>query len=119
MILLNEIKSFKSTRITYSRKFTKKSYLKIQTRFVVGERISIPNLKDTIKKNFLKISVCDNGKGISKESTEKIFLPFHSTKKRGSGIGLFLVKRIIEDHEGTIALESQEGVTTARIILPF
>ena len=102
-----------------SSSFTKKSYLKIQTRFVVGERISIPNLKDTIKKNFLKVSVCDNGKGISKESTEKIFLPFYSTKKRGSGIGLFLVKRIIEDHEGTIALESQEGVTTARIILPF
>ena len=49
----------------------------------------------------------------------KIFLPFYSTKKRGSGIGLFLVKRIIDDHEGTIALESQEGVTTAQIILPF
>ena len=50
---------------------------------------------------------------------DKIFLPFYSTKKRGSGVGLFLVKRIIDDHEGTITLESQEGVTTVQIILPF
>ena len=71
------------------------------------------------RKNSLKISICDNGNGIPKELIDKIFLPFYSTKKRGSGIGLFLVKRIIDDHEGTIALESQEGVTTAQIILPF
>ncbi len=99
--------------------FNKSSYLKIQTRFVVGESISIPNIKTSIKKNSLKISICDNGNGIPKELKEKIFLPFCSTKKRGSGIGLFLVKRIVEDHEGTISLESQEGVTTAQIILPF
>ena len=99
--------------------FNKSSYLKIQTRFVVGESISIPNIKTSIKKNSLKISICDNGNGIPKELADKIFLPFYSTKKRGSGIGLFLVKRIIDDHEGTISLESQEGVTTAQIILPF
>ena len=99
--------------------FNKSSYLKIQTRFVVGESISIPNLKNSLKKNSLKISICDNGNGIPKELIDKVFLPFYSTKKRGSGIGLFLVKRIIDDHEGTIALESQEGVTTAEIILPF
>ena len=99
--------------------FNKNSYLKIQTRFVVGESISIPNIKNSIKKNSLKISICDNGIGIPKNLIDKIFLPFYSTKKRGSGIGLFLVKRIIDDHEGTIALESQEGVTTAQIILPF
>ena len=99
--------------------FNKSSYLKIQTRFVVGESISIPNIKNSIKKNSLKISISDNGSGISKKLIDKIFLPFYSTKKRGSGIGLFLVKRIIDDHEGSIVLESQEGVTTAQIILPF
>ncbi len=99
--------------------FEKNSYLKIQTRFVVGESISIPNIKDTVKKNSLKISICDNGNGISQESIDKIFLPFYSTKKRGSGIGLFLVKRVIDDHDGTIAVKSKEGVTTAKIILPF
>ena len=99
--------------------FNKSSYLKIQTRFVVGERISIPNIKNSIKKNSLKIIICDNGNGIPKELIDKIFIPFYSTKKRGSGVGLFLVKRIIDDHEGTITLESQEGVTTVQIILPF
>ena len=74
---------------------------------------------DNSKKNSLKISICDNGIGIPKNLIDKIFLPFYSTKKRGSGIGLFLVKRIIDDHEGTIALESKEGITTAQIILPF
>ena len=104
----------------YESSFLKKnSYLKIKTRFVVGESISIPNIKESKKKNSLKISICDNGKGITKESTEKIFLPFYSTKKRGSGIGLYLVKRIIDDHEGKIALDSHEGITTAQITLPF
>ena len=99
--------------------FQKSSYLKIQTRFVFGESISIPNIKNSIKKKSLKITICDNGNGIPEDLIDKIFLPFFSTKKRGSGIGLFLVKRIIDDHEGTIALESKEGITTAQIILPF
>ena len=97
----------------------KSSYLRIKTRFVVGESISIPNIKNSLKKNSLKISIYDNGRGIPKELKDKIFLPFFSTKKSGSGIGLFLVKRIIDDHEGTITIESQEGITTAEIILPF
>ncbi len=99
--------------------FDKNSYLKIQTRFVVGESISIPTIKNSIKKNLLKISICNNGIGIPKNLIDKIFLPFYSTKKRGSGIGLFLVKRIIDNHEGTIVFKSQEGVTTAEIILPY
>ena len=99
--------------------FNKSSYLRIKTRFVVGESISIPNIKNSLKKNSLKISIYDNGSGIPKELKDKIFLPFFSTKKSGSGIGLFLVKRIIDDHEGTITIESQEGITTAEIILPF
>ena len=102
-----------------SSSFDKSSYLKIQTRFVVGESISIPTITNPIKKNSLKISICDNGIGIPKNLIDKLFLPFYSTKKRGSGIGLFLVKRIIDDHEGTIVFESQEGVTTVQIILPF
>ena len=97
----------------------KSSYLRIKTRFVVGESISIPNIKNSLKKNSLKISIYDNGSGIPKELKDKIFLPFFSTKKSGSGIGLFLVKRIIDDHEGTITIESQEGITTAEIIIPF
>ena len=99
--------------------FKKNSYLRIQTRFVVGESIKIPNIKDQIKRNSISITITDNGIGISKESLKKIFIPFFSTKKRGSVIGLFLVKKIIDDHEGTIAIQSSEGITKVKIILPF
>ena len=99
--------------------YTENSFIKLSTKFVYGETIKIPNIRENQKKNYLLVKIEDNGSGIKKKELSKIFLPFFSTKKRGSGIGLFLVKRIIDDHEGTIALESQEGVTTAQIILPF
>ncbi len=102
-----------------SSNFTTNSFLKIQTRFVLGESIKIPNIKNQIKKNSISIIISDNGVGISEKLLKKIFLPFFSTKKTGSGIGLFLVKKIINDHEGTIVVESQKGITEAKIILPF
>ena len=99
--------------------FSINSFIKLSTKFIYGETIKIPNIKESQKKNYLLVKIEDNGSGIKKNELSKIFLPFFSTKKRGSGIGLFLVKRIIDDHEGTIALESKNGVTTAQIILPF
>ena len=53
--------------------FTKKSYLKIQTRFVVVESISIPNIKTSIKKNSLKIIIIDNAFGISENEHARAF----------------------------------------------
>ena len=102
-----------------SSNFLDNSYIKIQTRFIAGESIKIPNIKNLIKKNVLSIIISENGLGISPETMNKIFLPFFSTKKRGSGIGLFLVKKIINEHEGTIQVESEEGITTVKINLPF
>ncbi len=102
-----------------SSNFIDSSYLKIQTRFMVGESIKIPNIKNYIKKNSLSIIISENGVGISKEIMDKIFIPFFSTKKRGSGIGLFLVKKIINEHGGTITVESENGTTSVKINLPF
>jgi two-component system nitrogen regulation sensor histidine kinase GlnL len=102
-----------------SSNFSANSFLKVQTRFIVGESIKIPNLKNYIKKNSLSINISENGVGIKKDFLEKIFLPFFSTKKRGSGIGLFIVKKIIDDHEGSIDIESSGGITSLKIILPF
>ncbi|QCR22581.1 PAS domain-containing sensor histidine kinase [Pontibacter sp. SGAir0037] len=59
------------------------------------------------------IRVRDNGTGMSKEVQEKIFIPFFSTKKQGSGIGLSLCKQIIMLHRGTIQVQSAEGEGTA------
>lgn len=58
------------------------------------------------------IKVSDNGKGISSEELDKIFVPFYSTKSSGSGIGLSLSKQIMLMHKGNIHVASKEGVGT-------
>ncbi|HTR27837.1 MAG TPA: HAMP domain-containing sensor histidine kinase [Puia sp.] len=59
------------------------------------------------------IKVADNGMGMSPEVMENIFIPFFSTKKNGSGIGLSLCKQILLLHKGNIQVQSVEGVGTA------
>lgn len=102
-----------------SSDYNSNSYLKIQTRFVIGESIKIPNIKNFKKRNCISIVVSNNGAEISEETLKKVFLPFFSTKKRGSGVGLFIVKKIINDHDGTINIKSENGVVSVKIILPF
>ena len=66
------------------------------------------------------IDVTDNGKGIEKNKFKTIFSPGFTTKKRGWGLGLSLVKRIIEEyHQGKIFVKSSEinVGTTFRIVL--
>ncbi len=58
------------------------------------------------------ISVADNGDGIDPEALERIFVPFFSTKKTGSGIGLSLSKQIMRQHEGRITVKSKLGEGT-------
>jgi two-component system nitrogen regulation sensor histidine kinase NtrY len=59
------------------------------------------------------IKVADNGMGMSPEVMENIFIPFFSTKKNGSGIGLSLCKQILLLHKGNIQVQSVEGTGTA------
>ncbi|MDA8169007.1 MAG: ATP-binding protein [Nitrospiraceae bacterium] len=62
----------------------------------------------------------DTGKGISAQEREKIFFPFYTTKDTGTGLGLSIALRIMEDHGGTIRLESREGEGSAfTVSLPF
>jgi two-component system, sporulation sensor kinase E len=66
------------------------------------------------------VSVSDTGHGISAEQLKRIFEPFFTTKKKGSGLGLMIVQRIVREHGGLIKLESHaERGTTFRIWLPF
>lgn len=58
------------------------------------------------------IQVTDNGKGIPEELYEKIFIPFFTTKKEGSGIGLSLSKQIMRVHKGGISVSSAPGKET-------
>jgi PAS domain S-box-containing protein len=65
-------------------------------------------------------SVADTGGGIPQEQINRIFEPFFTTKKKGSGLGLMIVQRIVRAHGGRIELDSQVGRgTTFRIWLPL
>ena len=61
--------------------------------------------------NSIKISVSDNGQGIVGEARDKVFIPFYSTKAKGSGIGLSLCKQIVLRHGGKISLNSDNNLT--------
>ncbi len=63
-------------------------------------------------RDSIQIKVSDNGKGIPKEVLDNIFIPFFSTKKTGSGIGLSLSKQIMMLHNGRIQVQSEEGKGT-------
>lgn len=60
----------------------------------------------------VRIEVIDNGPGIIPEAIEHIFVPFYTTKKSGSGIGLSLSRQIMQLHHGTLTVESQPDVRT-------
>ncbi len=65
------------------------------------------------------VSIADTGGGIPPEQLNRIFEPFYTTKKKGSGLGLMIVQRIVREHGGKIDLESNVGEgTTFRIWLP-
>lgn len=61
--------------------------------------------------NSIKITVSDNGQGIVLEARDKIFIPFYSTKAKGSGIGLSLCKQIVVRHGGKMSLNSDNNLT--------
>lgn len=66
------------------------------------------------------VSVSDTGGGIPQEQINRIFEPFYTTKKKGTGLGLMIVQRIVRAHDGRIELESHVGRgTTFRIWLPL
>ncbi|AYB34271.1 sensor histidine kinase [Chryseolinea soli] len=70
-------------------------------------------------ESYLRLEVTDNGKGIPEKELQEIFVPFFSTKKEGSGIGLSLSKQIVSLHGGTLKVASTPGEgTTFYIQLP-
>lgn len=67
----------------------------------------------------LQVRIRDNGAGLTSEQRERIFEPFFTTKTNGTGLGMAIAKRIVEAHEGRIAVCDQLGVgTTIELLLP-
>jgi signal transduction histidine kinase len=66
-----------------------------------------------------QLSIADNGPGMTPEQRQKIFDPFFTTKPGGTGLGMAISKRIIEEHEGTIAVsDARQTGTEILITLP-
>jgi signal transduction histidine kinase len=82
-----------------------------------GGAINISSAEDVDNK-LIEIRIRDTGIGIEAETARKIFDPFFTTKEegKGSGLGLFVAREIVEEHDGSIKVESVEGEGTTFII---
>jgi nitrogen fixation/metabolism regulation signal transduction histidine kinase len=70
------------------------------------------SVKASVEEDHVEIAIQDNGIGIDAEQQERIFTPYFTTKSSGSGIGLSVVRQIIEKHNGSIRFESRLGKGT-------
>ncbi|MGB6972289.1 MAG: ATP-binding protein, partial [Desulfobulbales bacterium] len=81
-----------------------------------GGTLSISTSLSAEEKKKIVIMIKDTGVGISKEKLAMVFTPFYTDKNRGTGLGLAIAKNIIEEHSGSIAVESKIGKGTTFII---
>ena len=118
----------KKTRVQF-RFSCSSEYLTIQADVELIEQVLINLLKNAIEalaetehpllelvgrydETSVLIQVIDNGPGIIKEALEHIFVPFYTTKRTGSGIGLSLSRQIMQMHNGSLNVESEPDVKT-------
>jgi signal transduction histidine kinase len=82
-----------------------------------GGRITIRTR--VTEPGWVEIDIGDSGAGIPPDVLDKIFAPFFTTKARGTGLGLAVVRKVIDRHKGRVDVESQVGVgTTFKLFLP-
>jgi two-component system, NtrC family, nitrogen regulation sensor histidine kinase GlnL len=80
----------------------------------------LPGQEGQLPKRWMRIRVSDSGGGITPENMSRLFEPFFTTKQNGTGLGLAVTRRIIEEHNGTIQVESDAGKgTTFTVMLPM
>jgi len=76
-------------------------------------------VRSDLDDDFVRLSFRDTGAGISAEAMGRMFQPYFTTKKSGTGLGLLIVRRIVREHGGDIRFESAEGEgTTVTLFLP-
>ena len=115
---------FKADSAEIISKIDRSQLIRIITNLVKNAIQSIPENQEnkailvSIKKekNNVHITVTDNGIGIASEDFNRIFEPKFTTKSSGMGLGLGIIKNIIENYKGTITFESQKGKGTTFIV---
>lgn len=131
--ILKECCSTKNIQLEYSR-LSKSYYILIDKEQITQVLINlVKNSTEAFKTNQGKIilntkiqgdslsfSVIDNGPGIPPEIQSEIFIPFFTTKKNGSGIGLSVSRQMIRNHGGEFAIVSEENIgTECNLIIPI
>jgi two-component system nitrogen regulation sensor histidine kinase GlnL len=91
--------------------------IQLTTRYRHGTRLAVPGGTEYIDLP-LEITVRDNGAGIPDDIKSCLFDPFVTTKQNGTGLGLALVAKIIDDHGGMIDVDSAPRRTEFRVLLP-
>lgn len=91
--------------------------VQLQTAYRQGVRLALPGSRQRLHLP-LVVSVQDNGAGIAEELKPHLFDPFVTGKVNGTGLGLALVAKIINDHGGVVEFESQPRNTVFNVMLP-
>lgn len=92
--------------------------IELSTAYKHGLRLAIPGQQARINLP-LVVSVRDNGRGIPDEMRPHLFDAFVTNKPTGTGLGLALVAKIINDHGGAVEFDSEQGRTVFRVMLPL
>ncbi len=83
------------------------------------EKGGVLRIESMLRGDNVEVSIADSGSGITEENKKKLFSPFFTTKKSGTGLGLAITYRIVENHRGTIDVESIPGKgTTFTVRIP-
>ena len=95
-------------------------YNVIKNSFEAMKRRGILRIRTDMDATHVSISFTDTGGGMSAESLSRVFEPYFTTKSSGSGLGLLIVRRIVREHGGEMAIESNEGKgLTLTLRLPY
>jgi two-component system, sporulation sensor kinase E len=95
-------------------------YNVIKNSFEAMKRRGILRIRTGMDGTHVSVSFTDTGGGMSAESLSRVFEPYFTTKSSGSGLGLLIVRRIVREHGGEMAIESNEGKgLTLTIRLPY
>ncbi|HTS91085.1 MAG TPA: ATP-binding protein [Stellaceae bacterium] len=92
--------------------------IQISTAFQHGVRLAVAGSSDRLELP-LVVSITDNGEGIPEDLRPHLFDPFVTSKRNGTGLGLALVAKVIDDHGGVIEFDSQPRRTVFRVCLPM